>query len=232
MHTHRLCWRTIAVASLWFGCGHTTPESTDSSSALAASTPDASSAALDTVAPEIPDEAGLERLATMHARSVWGDVQLVDAQPYFLPDGQINSWMFVFSTDGATPHERAEILSGLHAGTLQAEALCGVEVGARVENPPIMAYWTGLPYEYAVLDGRKMTAVLGEETRIHKRFGSATRPVFETERSGEHAFFHPRSGRVFDANPIRMKPQQPQTASAQQRIRHNRDRWSQTLPTL
>ena len=114
---------------------------------------------------DLPTADGMEELATREAKALWGEVHLVDAQPYFHPDGAINSWVYVFSrTDDDL--DRTKAIESLVQGQLDTNSLVGIELGARVENPPVMAYWTGLPREYALLARQQIRTVVGDDAVV------------------------------------------------------------------
>lgn len=177
---------------------------------------------------DLPTADGMVVLATREAETLWGEVHLVDAQPYFHPDGAINSWVYVFSrTDEDL--DRTEAIELLVEGQLDTNSLVGIELGARVENPPIMAYWTGVPREYALLARQQIRAVVSDDAVVTRRHGSSMMPVFETEAAGESRFFHPNSGRVFDRNPLVDRPERRRTERGQKRLARNRASWARTL---
>lgn len=149
---------------------------------------------------EIPDVDGLVALGVAAAEHTFGSVDLLDQAVYLHPDGDPQSVMLVFTKDASVDLE--DVRGALARGDDPArfdDQLVGMEISARLDMPPVVAHWTGVPFEY-VAEKAFLPHALDrygtEEVELVERWQSPVFPVFVYEVEGTRVYFDPRAGGV------------------------------------
>lgn len=202
-----------------------------------ASAPSGSAAQSETIL-RIPGPAGLETLATFEAKRLWGNaVTLFDVQEYRGPTGEVSSRAYQFFV-GSPPSTREEIVESLDGGADPAawdQTVRGLEVGATLERPPIVAGWTGLSAELRHAHAGPVLLAAAYGTRRYQLVGrhlGAADPILEYTDGRNRYYYSPREGKV--GTELRFAPRTagPRSAKRREKERQIRENWEGRLAWL
>jgi len=148
----------------------------------------------------IPSASEMAVYAEETATELWGKVSLVETHTYLHADGDANTYLFAFSTNSKL--DLSDVDEAAQKG-LDIEdydnSLYFLEMGARLEQPPIVAYWNGISREQALRS--KIATVVEKVTgsssfTITKRWGTAVLPIYTIETVDGGFWYHPTANDI------------------------------------
>ncbi|MBI3269091.1 MAG: hypothetical protein HYZ53_08710 [Planctomycetes bacterium] len=178
-----------------------------------------------------PDCAKLTAFANRTAHRLWGgEPALVSAREIVGPGGAISSRLYIFSL-GPSAFDREEVLRKLAEGVNPREWDDGIrclELGASLEQPPLIAHWTGLPLDllcHANALSRLRTEQGEREYRFVRAHVSAAFPILEFQSGEETYYYDPTANSTSRTFELRMREEVRRSEKYQKKLDGFRAQW-------
>ncbi|MED5372816.1 MAG: hypothetical protein VX899_17490 [Myxococcota bacterium] len=184
----------------------------------------------------LPTAAEMPTYAKAVAADLWGSVTLIETHTYLHADGDPNTYLFAFSTDSKASLDSIdwEALTGEDMSGYD-DTLYFLEMGARLELPPIVAYWNGISREQALLGSMETQVLKGTDStqfEVTERWGTAVMPVFVLDTTKGDLYYHPNSGILSESATVSVNSDLRDTDAYLTRLERLKREWAAFLGTL
>lgn len=145
----------------------------------------------------VPSASEMKAHAQTTAEELWGTVYLVSTHTYLHADGDPNTYLYAFSTDSKASLTAID-LDALNGSDIEGydETLYFLEMGARLELPPVLAYWNGISREQsqlATMEFQVLKETGSTKFDIDERWGTSVLPIFTLETESGNYYYSPEA---------------------------------------